>query len=180
MRASQGPRRNGEHRNNSGWPRSPTPLPTTFKNPASFKNPPPSRTHLLQDPTTFENPPPSRTRVLQEPTSFKNPPLSTTHLLQERPEFREEELLVLLRLLPHHLLQEPDDLLRQDAADPADEGGVLRLLPAKAEGKVFAVDDALDEAQPLGEEIGALGLDQDLGHGDRMWLERVGGKPLPG
>lgn len=76
---------------------------------------------------------------------------SRTHLLQERPELREEELPVLLRLLPHQFLQEPDDLLGQDAADPADEGRVLRLLPAEAEGQVLAVDDPLDEPEPLGE-----------------------------
>ena len=47
-----------------------------------------------------------------------------------------------------------------DVAEFADEGGVLHGLAGDVEGEVFAVDDTADEAHPVGEELGGLGVDE--------------------
>lgn len=45
--------------------------------------------------------------------------ISLFHLFQERAELFEELKLELLGLFPHHLLQEPNGLLRQHLPNPA-------------------------------------------------------------
>lgn len=70
--------------------------------------------HTQTNPSRTVLPPPRSITVSPDPGPFH------PDLLQERPELGEELRPVLLRLLPHHLLQEPDDLLRQYAADLAE------------------------------------------------------------
>ena len=117
---------NCQHRNNSSWSRDrPAPPPT------SFRNPPPSRTYLLQDSLSAKNrtdPPSSRSHLLREPI-FRNPPppkesdepTSRAHLLQEPTFFKN-------RPLPRtHLPNEPTSLQESNpvAVPPPQEPGAL-------------------------------------------------------
>ena len=87
--------------------------------------------------------------------------VSADALLEEVPELLDE-LLVLRRVLARLLVEPLEDALRHDGAQLADERAVLRVLAGDVQREVLAVDRALQEAQPLGEDVLRLRLDEDL------------------
>ena len=58
--------------------------------------------------------------------------------------------------------EEFEEALRDDLVELLDEGAVLHRLAGDVEREVFAIDDALHEAEPLGEQVLGFGVDEDL------------------
>lgn len=55
-----------------------------------------------------------------------------------------------------------EEAFGDDVSQFANQGGVLHGLAGDVEREIFAVDDAADEAHPVGEKLGGLGVDEDL------------------
>ena len=60
------------------------------------------------------------------------------------------------------LLEELQVALRDDAVELLDERGVLHGLAGDVQREIGGIDDALEEAQPLGEQALGLGVDEDV------------------
>eukprot|EP00968_Pinguiococcus_pyrenoidosus_P011485 scaffold923_cov256-Pinguiococcus_pyrenoidosus.AAC.62 len=72
------------------------------------------------------------------------------------------ELSVFLRILLLDAREVPNDPLGQHLANLRHEPAVLRLLTRHRQGQVFAVDHAAEEPQPVGHDVLAAVLDEDL------------------
>ncbi len=82
-------------------------------------------------------------------------------LLEENAEFLVEGVESLGPILGF-LLEELQEALRDDLAQFLDERLVLHRLARDVQGQVLAVHDALQEPEPLGQELLWFGIDQDL------------------
>lgn len=60
------------------------------------------------------------------------------------------------------LIEMLEETFGNDVAEFTHEGGVLHGLAGDVEGKVLAIDHAADEAHPVGEKLGGLGVDEDF------------------
>jgi hypothetical protein len=89
-------------------------------------------------------------------------------LLQEDAEVRVE-LHIAVGPLGGLLVEELEEALGDDLAQLLEQGLVLHGLARDVQREILAVYDALEETQPLGQQILRRGVDQDLaaveGHG---------------
>ena len=82
-------------------------------------------------------------------------------LLEEDAELRVEVLVGLGAILGL-FLEELEEPLRDDLVQLLDQSAILHRLARDVQRQVLAVDDPLEEAEPLGQQVLRLGVDQDL------------------